>query len=72
MKTIMVSDEAYRKLASIKGKRSFTIAISELVDWFKGKNKSDIMEFAGILSDDDANALHEEVGKIRKSFRART
>ncbi|MDE1850996.1 MAG: antitoxin VapB family protein [Candidatus Micrarchaeota archaeon] len=72
MKTIMVSDEAYKKLSSVKGDKSFTIVISELVDWFKGKNRSDIMEFAGLLGDEEASELHKIAGKARKNFRSRT
>jgi predicted CopG family antitoxin len=49
MKTIMISDETYRKLASIKGKKSFTNLLSEMVDRLKQTNKSEILKFAGIM-----------------------
>jgi len=51
MKTIMISDEVYRKLAVLKGKRSFTELLSELVDKIKQTNKEGILDFAGIIDD---------------------
>ncbi len=71
MKTIMISDEAYRKLASIKGKKSFTELVSELVDRLKQANIGDVMKFAGIISKDEADDLQKTLAKIRKNFRAR-
>jgi len=71
MKTIMVSDEAYRKLASIKDGKSFTDTISELVDRLKQTNTKEIMKFAGIMSKEEADDLQKIVAEIRKRAKAR-
>jgi predicted CopG family antitoxin len=71
MKTIMVSDETYSKLASIKGKKSFTELLSELVDRVKQTNKQELMKFAGILSKEEAADLRKTVSKVRADFEAR-
>jgi predicted CopG family antitoxin len=71
MKTIMVSDETYGKLASIKGKKSFTELLSELVDRLKQTNKQELMKFAGILNKAEADDLRKTVAKVREDFEAR-
>jgi predicted CopG family antitoxin len=71
MKTIMISDETYRKLSSIKGEKSFTELLSELVDRLKQTNIKNIMDFAGIINDEEAEALQKTVNKIRKRAKAR-
>lgn len=71
MKTIMVTDEAYEKLTSIKGSRSFTVTISELVDRLKQNNTKDLKQFAGILGNDEARALQKTVTRIRKAAGSR-
>lgn len=67
MKTIMLSDEAYKKLASIKDGRSFTELISELVDEVKHTKLANIEEFFGIISEQEAKSLY----KITKQVRSR-
>jgi predicted CopG family antitoxin len=71
MKTIMISDEAYRKLASIKGIKSFTDLLSEMVDRLKQTNKGAILKFAGIMNEKDADELQRFVAGIRKRAKAR-
>ena len=71
MKTIMVSDETYKKLSTIKGKKSFTVLLAELVDRLKQTNKSDIMKFAGIMSKEDADESLRRISEIRKGAKAR-
>ncbi len=66
VKTIMISDETYRKLAAIKDKKSFTILLSEMVDKLKQNNKDKILKFAGIIDIKDAEELQNFVVKIRK------
>ena len=65
MKTIMISDEAYMKLVAIKGSKSFTELISEIVDAVKSKRNANIMKFAGILSKKEA----EEAKRIARDIR---
>lgn len=71
MKTIMISDDAYQKLAAIKGKKSFTDLISEIVDAVKQKKKDDIMKFAGIINDEEAKEMEQIVRQVRGRARAR-
>ena len=71
MKTIMLSDEAYEKLASIKGKKSFTEVVSELVDEVKRTKLEDLEEFFGIIGDEEARELHKITKQIRKRAKAR-
>jgi predicted CopG family antitoxin len=65
MKTIMISDESYMKLVAIKGSKSFTELISEIVDAVKSKRNANIMKFAGILSKKEA----EEAKRIARDIR---
>lgn len=72
MKTIMVSDEAYEKLAAIKGKKSFTELVSELVEKTKGTKFGDIEMFFGIMSEKDAEERRRFIARYRKNFKARS
>lgn len=67
----MISDEAYKKLTSIKGKKSFTELLSEMVDRLKQTNKQEILKFAGIINEKEANELQKLVKGIRKRAKAR-
>ena len=71
MKTIMISDETYDKLALIKGKKSFTELLSEMADKLRQTNKQELMKFAGIMSEDDAEELRKTIIQIRKRAKAR-
>jgi predicted CopG family antitoxin len=71
MKTIMISDDAYKKLSSVKDGKSFTEVVSELVDTLKQVNTKGIMEFAGIMSEKEADELEKITTKIRKNARVR-
>lgn len=71
MKTIMLSDESYRKLLSIKGTKSFTELLSEVVDKLKSSKMSDIDRFFGMMKDSEAEELRVFVKAARKSARVR-
>lgn len=71
MKTIMISDETYRKLAAIKGNRSFTQLLSDIVDSIKQKKNDDIMKFAGIMSEEEADEVRKIAKDVRKNARGR-
>lgn len=72
MRTIMISDQAYEKLASMKGGKSFTELLTELANSVRQSRKSALLKFAGIMSKDEAEELQAEVSEIRKGFKART
>ncbi len=69
MKTIMISDEAYDKLASIKGKRSFTELLSEMADKMRGTKWGDIERFFGVMDAKEAAQLQGFVAKRRGKFK---
>lgn len=72
MKSIMVTDQTYEKLASIKADKSFTELLSELVDSLKKTRVRDILKFAGIIDEKEAEELYASVARTRKNFGART
>ena len=71
MKTVMLSDDAYKKLASIKGSKSFTELVSELVDRVKGAKLAEIDKFFGIIDSDEAKSLQANAAKVRRRFKVR-
>lgn len=71
MKTIMISDEAYQKLASRKGKKSFTELLIELSDNAKQTSTGDLLQFAGIMPSEEAEAVERVIKKVRKNARMR-
>ncbi len=65
-KTISITEEAYSRLASKKhGKESFSEVINRIT------NKVSLLNFAGILSKEDADKLEEEIKKGRELSRKR-
>ncbi len=62
-KIISISDEAYDSLKKLKADRSF----SEIIIEFVGeKNRNNIMNFAGILTDKEASDIKKKIGEVRK------
>ncbi len=65
-KTISITEEAYERLASKKReKESFSEVINRIT------NKVNIMDFAGILSEETANKLEKEISELRALSRKR-
>lgn len=65
-KTISITEEAYERLRMRKeNSESFTDVINRIT------GKRDIMEFAGILSDEDAEKIKEHIKKRRQASRER-
>ncbi|HLC62114.1 MAG TPA: antitoxin VapB family protein [Candidatus Nanoarchaeia archaeon] len=61
-KTISITEEAYERLKMRKEPReSFTDVINRIT------GRRDIMEFAGILTDEDAEKMKEHIRKMRES-----
>lgn len=63
-KAISISDEAYEELRKLKNKRSFSKTILDIVS---KKSKEDIMDFAGTLSDKEAEEMKKRTYKERKT-----
>ena len=62
-KVISISDDAYEELSKLKNGSSFTEIIIELT---KEKKKKSIMDFAGILTDKEAELMKKEIKEGRK------
>lgn len=67
-KIISISDEAYSELSRLKNGLSFSKIIITLT---KMKKKDSIMDFAGILTKEEANELSKEIKKGRKEISRR-
>ena len=65
-KTISITEEAYERLRIRKeSNESFTDVINRIT------GKKSIMEFAGILSDEDANKMKGHIRELRARSRKR-
>ncbi|MEM0373181.1 MAG: antitoxin VapB family protein [Sulfolobaceae archaeon] len=73
-KVITISDDVYEKLSKIKGNKSFSQVINELIEYYN-KNRKGRVEaldlIFGILSEEEAKELEKEVEEFRKSFKVR-
>ncbi len=65
-KNISISDEAYTRLAALKGsKESFTDVINRLT------GRKSILELAGLLTNSEAQELRVRVGQLRQASKRR-
>ena len=71
MKTITISDEVYWKLVSIKGNKSFSEIIDELIRRNMEIRVKKIIELAGYGDKEAADVLEDIMNKVRDSFRVR-
>ncbi|AGJ61886.1 MULTISPECIES: antitoxin VapB family protein [Sulfolobaceae] len=66
MKTIMIRDEVYRKLVEIKGDKSFSDVIEELIEESLSLRRKKLEKYFGILSEEEAEELEREIKEMRK------
>jgi len=66
MKTIIVRDDVYRKLNKIKGDKSFSDIIEDLIDESLSLRKKKLEKYFGILSEEEAKELEREIKEMRK------
>jgi predicted CopG family antitoxin len=66
MKTIMIRDDVYRKLNEIKGNKSFSDIIEELIEESLGLRKKKLEKYFGILNEEKAKELEKEIKEMRK------
>ena len=66
MKTITVRDDVYRKLNEIKGDKSFSDIIEELIEESLSLRKKKLDKYFGILSKEEAKELEREIKEMRK------
>lgn len=68
MKTIMIRDDVYRRLVEIKGDKSFSTIIEELIKESKEARNRRLMKFFGILGEDEAKQLEEDMKRAREEL----
>jgi len=66
MKTIVIRDDVYRKLNEIKGNKSFSDIIEELIEESLSLRKKKLEKYFGILSKEEAKKLEREIKEMRK------
>ncbi|BFI74565.1 antitoxin VapB family protein [Sulfurisphaera ohwakuensis] len=66
MKTIMIRDDVYKKLLEIKGDKSFSEVIEELIEESLNVRRKKIEKYFGILKEEEAKELTKEIEKMRK------
>ena len=73
-KVITISDDVYDKLSKLKGNKSFSQIINELIEYYN-KNRKGRVEaldiILGIINEKDAEELEKEVKELRKNFKVR-
>lgn len=67
-KVISISDEAYEELKRMKNGMSFSEIIVNIT---KEKKRSNLLKFAGILSDEKAKAIKKEIAEERRKISRR-
>jgi len=66
MKTIMIRDDVYRRLVEIKGDKSFSEIIEELIEESLTVRRRKLEKYFGILSDKEAEEVMNEIKEARK------
>ena len=66
MKTIKVRDDVYRKLVEIKGDRSFSDVIEELIEESVSLRKKKLERYFGILSEEEAKEILKAIEESRR------
>jgi len=65
MKTIMIRDDVYNKLARIKGDKSFSDIIEELIEESISLRRKKIEKYFGILKEEE---LKKEIYEMKKDL----
>ena len=66
MKTIMIRDDVYRKLVEIKGDKSFSEVIEELIEESVSLRKKKLERYFGILSEEEAKEILKAIEESRR------
>jgi len=67
VKTITIADDVYAELQKIKGNRSFSEVLRELLKTKKG-NSDMLLRMFGVLSEDEYNEAREKIEAIKGDF----
>jgi len=68
MKTIMIRDDVYNKLARIKGDKSFSDIIEELIEESISLRRKKIEKYFGILKEEETEELKKEIYEMKKDL----
>ncbi|MFP3227134.1 MAG: antitoxin VapB family protein [Sulfolobaceae archaeon] len=66
MKTIMIRDDVYKKLVEIKGDKSFSEIIEELIEESQILRRRKLEKYFGILNGEEAEEMMKEIEEVRK------
>jgi Uncharacterized ACR, COG1753. len=66
MKTIMIRDDVYKKLVEIKGDKSFSEIIEELIEESLTLRRRKLEKYFGILNEEEAEEIMKEIEEARK------
>jgi predicted CopG family antitoxin len=66
MKTIMIRDDVYKKLVEIKGDKSFSEIIEELIEESLISRRRKLEKYFGILNGEEAEEMMKEIEEVRK------
>ena len=66
MKTIMIRDDVYKKLVEIKGDKSFSEVIEELIEESVSLRKKKLERYFGILSEEEAKEILKAIEESRR------
>jgi predicted CopG family antitoxin len=64
----MIRDDVYNKLAKIKGNKSFSDIIEELIEESISLRRKKIEKYFGILKEEEAEELKKEIYEMRKNL----
>ena len=67
MKTIMVRDDVYRKLVEIKGDKSFSEFIEQLLEDSAKLRKLERQKYFGILTEEEAEEMMRAIEESRRT-----
>ena len=71
VKTIMIRDDIYNRLLSLKGDSSFSEVIARLLEESKTARVDRLRRYFGILKDEEAEELERIVEELRSRLRIR-
>ncbi|MDE1827997.1 MAG: antitoxin VapB family protein [Candidatus Micrarchaeota archaeon] len=71
MRTIMIKDTVYKRLAEIKGGDSFSETIDRILSESRSARKAKLAKFFGTMSSGEAAKMQVRVKKIRQGFKSR-
>ena len=69
VKTIMVRDDIYNRLLSLKGDSSFSEVIARLLEESRAARLVRLRRYFGIVSEEEADELERIVGELRSRLR---